>query len=115
MIDGDHHKHFVIADLHCYGCAHSAAGEPYPGGPSGERPCQFCIRNPWINLRPDDFRPEWYDGTAPVGDPMDAYQTAEMRQQWSLWLHEAEHSGAEALNRLIDLKGRLQRDTNDGR
>lgn len=30
--------------LVCHGCAHSA-GAPYPGRPSGERPCCFCIRN----------------------------------------------------------------------
>lgn len=33
--------------LVCYGCAHSVGGgEPYPGRPSGERPCMFCVRNP---------------------------------------------------------------------
>lgn len=32
--------------LVCYGCGHSAGGEPYPGRPSGERPCAFCTRNP---------------------------------------------------------------------
>lgn len=32
--------------LACYGCGHSAGGEPYPSFPSGERPCAFCIRNP---------------------------------------------------------------------
>jgi len=31
--------------LVCHGCAHSASGAPYPGRPSGERPCCFCIRN----------------------------------------------------------------------
>lgn len=30
----------------CYGCAHSIGGAPYPSGPSGERPCLFCVRNP---------------------------------------------------------------------
>jgi hypothetical protein len=33
------------APLVCYGCAHSRAGMEYPSGPSGERPCLFCIRN----------------------------------------------------------------------
>lgn len=32
--------------LVCHGCAHSAASEPFPGKPSGERPCLFCNRNP---------------------------------------------------------------------
>ena len=31
--------------LVCSGCSHSAAGAPFPGMPSGERPCCFCIRN----------------------------------------------------------------------
>lgn len=31
--------------LVCYGCAHSLGGESYPSGPSGERPCLFCIRH----------------------------------------------------------------------
>lgn len=40
-VDGDGSK------LVCHGCAHSVGGdEPYPGRPSGERPCLFCIRNP---------------------------------------------------------------------
>jgi hypothetical protein len=34
------------APLVCYGCGHSAGGVAYPSGPSGERPCAFCIRNP---------------------------------------------------------------------
>jgi hypothetical protein len=32
--------------LVCHGCAHSAGGSTrYPGCPSGERPCCFCVRN----------------------------------------------------------------------
>jgi hypothetical protein len=42
-------------ELPCSGCAHSAAGVEYPGHPSGERPCAFCIRNPWTG---DDGHPE---------------------------------------------------------
>jgi hypothetical protein len=101
---------FFVEDLHCYGCAHSAAGEPHPGGPSGELPCMFCVRNPWLNLRPDEFEAVWYDGTEPVSDPMDCYMSLDMREQWTRWLHEAEHSGAEALNRLIELRARMQRE-----
>ena len=50
--------------LVCYGCAHSASGAPYPGGPSGERPCHFCLRNrePTTSALPA----VWYDGT-PAG------------------------------------------------
>lgn len=40
--------------LFCCGCAHSASrlvlaatdGDVFPGHPSGERPCCFCVRNP---------------------------------------------------------------------
>lgn len=35
-----------VQPLACHGCAHSAANAPYPGSPSGERPCMFCVRNP---------------------------------------------------------------------
>ena len=35
-----------VIEFPCHGCAHSASGEPYPGIPSGERPCLFCTRNP---------------------------------------------------------------------
>ncbi len=36
-----------FAPLVCHGCAHSHGGAiPYPGEPSGERPCLFCTRNP---------------------------------------------------------------------
>jgi hypothetical protein len=31
--------------LVCSGCAHSAGSAPWPGRPSGERPCCFCARN----------------------------------------------------------------------
>ena len=31
--------------LVCYGCAHAVASAPYPGSPSGERPCGICKRN----------------------------------------------------------------------
>lgn len=46
--------------LTCFGCAHSAAGEPPPGKPSGERPCCACVRNPergeWRNRARMDGR-----------------------------------------------------------
>lgn len=41
-------KHLLYSGdgpLACHGCAHSAGGAPYPGRPSGERPCCFCTRN----------------------------------------------------------------------
>ncbi len=34
------------APMVCHGCGHSHAAAPYPGEPSGERPCLFCTRNP---------------------------------------------------------------------
>lgn len=38
--------HLDDPDLTCHGCAHSSALAPAPGRPSGERPCQSCVRNP---------------------------------------------------------------------
>lgn len=76
--------------LVCYGCAHSAVDVPWPSAPSGERPCQFCVRNPFIELAlensPDIL---WYDGSEPVKRPMDAYQTMDMREQVRVWIREA--------------------------
>lgn len=31
--------------LPCYGCGHAASEVSYPGCPSGERPCLFCVRH----------------------------------------------------------------------
>lgn len=78
----------------CDGCAHSAAGAPFPGFPSGERPCCFCVRNP-NGICPERLHPEpdyegdseyarkaratdpsdglWYDGTPAFQTPMDCY------------------------------------------
>ncbi len=33
-----------VQDPTCYGCAHSAVAVPFPGRPSGERPCGICSR-----------------------------------------------------------------------
>lgn len=63
----------------CAGCAHSVASEPYPGMPSGERPCGFCVRNPTLPLDGvadwfGDQGPTWYGGeTPPFQTPMDCY------------------------------------------
>lgn len=83
----------------CTGCGHSAAHAPFPGHPSGERPCMFCIRNP-TGIDPDAIArlhpaPEfaadgndeyvknaskakpgdglWYDGKPAFKTPMDCY------------------------------------------
>lgn len=105
------YDNFALEHLDCYGCAHSAANEPWPGGPSGERPCGFCIRNGLRVLSENNDDPRWYDGTQPVRAPMDCYTTLDMRDQFQAWLREAETSGAEALNRLIDLRTRLKDDS----
>ena len=43
--------------LVCHGCAHSVGGgEPYPGRPSGERPCCFCIRNVQLPAQLAEYR-----------------------------------------------------------
>lgn len=97
-----------LESLTCFGCTHSAAAEPWPGQPSGERPCMFCIRNP-LRAVLDKYNdePRWYDGGAPVTNPMDCYHSLDMADQFAVWLREAETNGAEALNRLIDLRVKL--------
>lgn len=42
--------------LVCHGCAHSAGGVPYPGRPSGERPCCFCTRNVQLQDQLAEYR-----------------------------------------------------------
>lgn len=103
-----------LEHLTCFGCAHSAAAEPWPGQPSGERPCGFCVRNPLRATYMHDQDPRWYDGSPPISDPMDCYYTLDMADQYRVWLREAETNGAEALNRLIDLRVKLG-GTSDGR
>lgn len=92
----DYHNADLLVDsqLPCSGCAHSASGAPFPGHPSGERPCCFCVRNPQAN--PDLLHPAggdfsecgefgkrakqagphdgiWYGGTPAYRTPMDNY------------------------------------------
>ena len=77
-----------LDNLHCFGCAHSAASASYPGHPSGERPCCFCIRNPDREAWQKGGGPvvdKWYDGSAPFQTPMDCYQTMDMQEQWRKW------------------------------
>ncbi len=86
-----------VSFLHCHGCAHSAATEPAPGKPSGERPCFFCVRNPdheqWQkNFEKDHGEKllEWYDGSPIAFYPMDAYTTLDMTEQGERWRRKAE-------------------------
>jgi hypothetical protein len=97
--------------LVCYGCAHSAAGEPPPGGPSGERPCMACVRNPdrpWESEREfaailvddqgnarafDSFLGTAYNGMPMVHHPMDRYVTLDSRDQED-WLERNPGYGA---------------------
>lgn len=79
-------------DLFCYGCAHAIGGAPFPSGPSGERPCCFCVRNKdrekWQAERAKDGLPElreWYDGSPIAFYPMDAYTTIDGIEQQSRW------------------------------
>lgn len=66
-------------ELPCSGCAHSASGAPFPGHPSGERPCGFCVRNPWKDdggwpyCVDEEGRGLMYDGTPVRKTPMDCY------------------------------------------
>lgn len=83
-------------NLFCYGCAHSAASEPFPGAPSGERPCHFCIRNKdrerWQKDFSDRYGVElkaWYDNSPIAFYPIDAYQTLDMIEQYARWERKA--------------------------
>jgi len=71
-----------VKDLHCYGCAHMASSVPFPGEPSGERPCHFCIRNPATQAGDQRAVEVWYDGSEPVSVPMDCYHTIDMKEQF---------------------------------
>jgi hypothetical protein len=72
--------------LICYGCAHSIGygqeGADFPGAPSGERPCHFCVRNP---KREEEEVNVWYDGSQPVEVPMDCYHSIDMLLQMEEW------------------------------
>lgn len=70
--------------LVCSGCAHSAADAPFPGRPSGERPCSFCTRNvrrvEWMNNMSSQtleaYGKTWtayYDNSPMRKCPMDCY------------------------------------------
>lgn len=84
--------------LVCGGCAHSAGSEKFPGRPSGERPCFFCVRNTereaWIDeakKMSGQIPPKhpangvWYNGTQAMKVPMDCYQSCDMLRQSHLW------------------------------
>lgn len=88
-----------IADpqLPCHGCAHSASTAPFPGHPSGERPCGFCTRNKDVDpetgtdpgygeiREPDPPHhigwPVWYDGSKPRKVPQDNYISNDRLQE----------------------------------
>lgn len=70
--------------LFCYGCAHCAANAKFPSGPSGERPCCFCIRNPKLEKEPKIKT--WYNGSEPVKVPMDCYMSLDMSRQVDQWV-----------------------------
>ena len=72
---------FNLKNLFCYGCCHSAISEKFPGTPSGERPCCFCIRNKKRNFEVTT----WYNGSQPIKIPMDCYHSLDMLEQIELW------------------------------
>lgn len=98
----------------CYGCAHSASTVPFPGRPSGERPCCFCVRNPeredWIkkagesterHLVPDSegtlrdmnpFAGNWYNGSPAIKVPMDCYHSLDYAKQTEFWEKHPEYA-----------------------
>lgn len=95
--------------LFCYGCAHSGAGDPFPGRPSGERPCCFCVRNPtWRQQQASDTAvTKWYDQSEPVSIPMDCYHSLDMNKQYAVWIKTAEERDTAALQTLIAAHRRL--------
>ena len=79
---------FNAKKLICYGCAHSIGDGKYPSGPSGERPCLFCLRNKKREEWQKEFKKnhgremkEWYNGTPIAKYPIDAYITLDMLPQ----------------------------------
>ncbi len=97
-------------NLTCYGCGHCVGCAKFPGEPSGERPCAFCIRNPKreVQLAEDKkmspesyihkpgepnfnaFEGRWYDGSPAIKVPMDCYQPIDMMEQSSAWEDQQE-------------------------
>lgn len=87
---------FDIKKLFCYGCSHCASDGKFPGGPSGERPCFFCVRNPDREKWQKDFKKrhghelkQWYDGSPICFYPMDAYTPIDMQEQMDRWERRA--------------------------
>lgn len=100
------YNNFDESRLCCYGCAHSAAGVPWPGQPSGERPCGFCIRNPLQHMEDGPF--EWYDQSEPVSVPMDCYATMDMRMQVAVWLEAAKEEDTKAFAKALETQRKLR-------
>lgn len=103
--------------LFCSGCAHSAAGEPFPGRPSGERPCCFCVRNPtWRQQQASPHAvTKWYDQSDPIRIPMDCYHSLDFTEQVQVWIRAAEQRDSSALTTLIAAHNRLTEGDVDGR
>lgn len=85
-----------VKELFCHGCCHSAADGKFPGKPSGERPCMFCIRNKDREDWQKNFKKqwgrelkEWYDGSPIAFYPIDAYTTLDMQEQYDRWERKA--------------------------
>lgn len=99
-----------LADLHCYGCAHSAVTVDFPGMPSDELPCGFCIRNPLLDRRLaalSDRR--WADGSTPLRVPMDCYHSLDFQNQVELWVRQAgPDARSEAIAGLLQLAHELE-------
>ena len=83
---------YDLNKLFCYGCSHSSAEVDFPGKPSGERPCFFCVRNKNREKWQEDFKKihgfelkEWYDQSPIAFYPMDCYQPIDMIEQQERW------------------------------
>jgi hypothetical protein len=91
--------------LSCYGCAHSASNmdgnHPFPGNPSGERPCMFCVRNTQLGGWVNKDNAKWYDGSEPVKCRMDCYHTCDMKDQIERWITSARRAGKRFIKGLV--------------
>lgn len=93
--------------LVCTGCAHSAAVADFPGRPSGERPCCFCIRNTTLTAMSEEEKKNlpavWYDGSKPVSVPMDCYHSLDMKKQQIEWFDDSSQEPQKCFNCSIEL------------
>lgn len=103
---------FDESRLCCYGCSNSDISSPWPGTPSYENQCLFCIRNPLQHMA-DEEDQVWHNGSDPISIPMDAYSTIDMNLQVDEWISRAKVEDTEALQRILEAQRKLRRATGE--